>query len=78
LGRPFFAPPGVPADRVKALQEAFVATTKDPEFLAEAAGQKFDIEVTPGPDMAAYVEQLYATPAPLLKRAIEMIARAQK
>jgi tripartite-type tricarboxylate transporter receptor subunit TctC len=78
LGRPFFAPPGVPPDRVKALQDAFVATTKDPEFLAEAAAQKFDIELTPGPDMAAYIDRLYATPAPLLKRAVDMIAHAQK
>jgi tripartite-type tricarboxylate transporter receptor subunit TctC len=78
LGRPFFAPPGVPADRVKALQDAFLATMKDPEFLSEAAGQKFDIEATSGPDMAAYLDRLYATPAPLLKRAIEMITHAQK
>ena len=78
LGRPFFAPPGVPADRVKALQDAFLATMKDPEFLSEAAGQKFEIEATSGPDMAAYLDRLYATPAPLLKRAIEMMAHAQK
>jgi tripartite-type tricarboxylate transporter receptor subunit TctC len=78
LGRPFFAPPGVPADRVKALQDAFAATTKDPEFLIEAAAQKFDIEATSGPDMAAYINRLYATPPPLLKRAIDMMAHAQK
>jgi tripartite-type tricarboxylate transporter receptor subunit TctC len=78
LGRPFFAPPGVPADRTRALQDAFEATTKDPEFLTEAAAQKFEIETTSGPDMAAYIGQLYATPAPLLKRAIDMMARAQQ
>jgi tripartite-type tricarboxylate transporter receptor subunit TctC len=78
LGRPFFAPPGVPADRVKALQDAFAATTKDPEFLMEAAAQKFEIEATSGPDMAAYVDRLYATPAALLKRAIDMMAHVQK
>ncbi|MDB5571546.1 MAG: Tripartite-type tricarboxylate transporter, receptor component TctC, partial [Hyphomicrobiales bacterium] len=30
IGRPFFAPPGVPAERVKALRAAFDATMKDP------------------------------------------------
>ena len=35
-GRPFFVPPGVPADRVQALRRAFDATMKDPEFLADA------------------------------------------
>ena len=78
LGRPFFTPPGVPADRVKTLQNAFMATMKDAEFLAEAAAQKFDIEAISGPDMAAYLDRLYATPAPLLKRAIDMTTQAQK
>src|SRR5204862_8256307 len=35
-GRPFAAPPGVPADRVRALRDAFNATMKDAEFRAEA------------------------------------------
>ena len=34
--RPFVTPPGIPADRLKALQDAFAATLKDPDFLAEA------------------------------------------
>ena len=78
LGRPFFAPPGVPADRAKALQDAFMATMKDPEYLAEAAQFKFDITPIDGAAMASYVDRIYATPAPLLKRAIEMMNQAQK
>ena len=35
-GRPYLAPPGVPADRVQALQSAFDATMKDPDFIAAA------------------------------------------
>ena len=35
-GRPFAAPPDVPADRVQALRAAFNATMKDPGFRAEA------------------------------------------
>ena len=30
MGRPFFAPPGVPADRLAALRRAFELTLKDP------------------------------------------------
>ncbi len=41
--RPFVAPPEVPADRLKALQDAFAQTLKDREFLAEA--EKSDVEV---------------------------------
>jgi len=35
-GRPYLMPPGVPADRVAAMQAAFLATFKDAEFVAEA------------------------------------------
>jgi tripartite-type tricarboxylate transporter receptor subunit TctC len=45
LSRPFAAPPEVPADRAKALQTAFLAAHKDPEFLAEA--ERLDIDVSP-------------------------------
>ena len=45
MGRPFAAPPGVPADRKQALRRAFDATLKDPAFLAEA--EKLKLEVNP-------------------------------
>lgn len=32
-----FAPPGTPDEAVEALRESFIATTKDPEYLEEAA-----------------------------------------
>lgn len=78
LGRPFFAPPGVPADRAKALQDAFMATMKDPQFLAEATQNKFEITPIDGAAMASYVDRIYATPPPILKRAIELMNDAQK
>jgi tripartite-type tricarboxylate transporter receptor subunit TctC len=78
LGRPFFAPPGIPADRAKALRDAFMATMKDPEFVADAKKQYLDINPTSGEDMLKLVNQVHATPEPLLKRAIEITAGAQK
>jgi len=78
LGRPFFAPPGLREDRAKALQAAFSATMNDREFLAEAAQQKFEIMPMLAAAMAGYVDRLYSIPAPLLKRAIDMMNAAQK
>ena len=40
LGRPYAAPPGVPADRVAALRKAFMDTMVDPEFRAEVERAK--------------------------------------
>ena len=45
MARPFAAPPGVPADRAKALQAAFVAAHRDPQFLAEA--EKLGVDISP-------------------------------
>ena len=39
FGRPYVAPPGVPAERVAALRKAFSDTFADAEFLADAARQ---------------------------------------
>jgi len=45
LGRPFFLPPEVPADRVAALRKAFAATMKDPDYIAE--GNKVRLDMNP-------------------------------
>jgi len=45
IGRPFVTAPGVPANRVAALRQAFDETVKDPEFLADA--EKVQIEINP-------------------------------
>ena len=44
LGRPLAGPPGISADRLKALRDALFATMKDPQFLAEATKAGLDID----------------------------------
>jgi len=56
---PYTVPPGLPKDRLKLLQKAFVDTLKDPELLAEAKKSKLDIEVIDGPTIARKLGQLY-------------------
>jgi tripartite-type tricarboxylate transporter receptor subunit TctC len=60
-GRPFFLPPGVPAERVEALRRAFDATMKDKEFLAEADKLKIEVEPLSGEQVADLVKQVSAT-----------------
>jgi tripartite-type tricarboxylate transporter receptor subunit TctC len=69
FGRPYIAPPGVPADRLAALREAFDATMKDPEFLAEAAKAQLPIDPMTGAEFSRIVEKLYEVPEPLVARA---------
>ena len=44
LGHPFATSPGVPAERVKALREAFTDMLKDPDFQRDAANEKLEID----------------------------------
>jgi hypothetical protein len=73
MGRPFFAPPGMPADRVKMMQAAFMATMKDPAFLADAQKQKLDVAPEDGEQLAAYIKKIYATPKPIVDKIAELI-----
>lgn len=69
LGRPYFAPPGVPADRLKILRAGFAATFKDKDFLADAQKMRIDIEPLDGNKVQSLVEKLYASPKALIERA---------
>jgi tripartite-type tricarboxylate transporter receptor subunit TctC len=71
LGRPMLGTPGIPSDRVKILRDAFNATMKDPEFLAELDKRKFDLDPTSGEELDKIVkEAMGQTP--------ETIARLKK
>lgn len=69
LGKIFAAPPGVPAERVKALRDAFDASMKDPELLAEAAKQRIDISPANGAAVASFIAGIYKAPAAVVERA---------
>ena len=69
MGRPYLAPPNVPADRVAALRDAFSATMADKDFRAET--DKLDLEINPvsGSDVEKLVKDIYATPADVVAKA---------
>jgi tripartite-type tricarboxylate transporter receptor subunit TctC len=73
LGRPFVTPPGLPADRLKALVDAYAATMSDPEFKADADKQKLDVTFVPGADLVKILNDLYATPKDLLESAAKLL-----
>jgi len=56
--RPFSGPPGIPADRLKILRDAFNKTMKDPAFLKEAKEAKLIIEAVTGQEIEEYVDQI--------------------
>jgi tripartite-type tricarboxylate transporter receptor subunit TctC len=76
FGRPYLAPPGTPADRVKALRDAFSATVKDQAFLADAKTTHVDIAPLSGERIQAVIEGLFASPRPIIERAAKVTSPA--
>lgn len=76
LGRPFVAPPGVPADRVAALRTAFVATMKDPQFQAEVKKRRLLNMWSTGEEVEAVVKKMLATPKPLIDKTRKVLGYA--
>jgi tripartite-type tricarboxylate transporter receptor subunit TctC len=72
MGRPFLLPPGVPADRVKALRAAFDATMKDPLFLDDAKTQNVEIDPVSGAEINALLDRVYAAPPEMAARVREL------
>jgi len=73
IGRPFVAPPDLPADRLKMLRDAFNATMKDPDFIAEVKKQNLDLEPEDGEHLAALIKKIYATPKPIVEKVSELV-----
>ncbi len=73
LGRPFAAPPDIPPARAKILRDAFDATLRDSEFLAEAAKLRLTIKATSGLEMEKQLAAVYALPKPLIERARQAV-----
>jgi hypothetical protein len=69
FGRPYVLPPGVPADRVAALRQAFTATLNDPALKAEAQHMELDVDSMSGDELQALITKLYALPPNIVTRA---------
>jgi tripartite-type tricarboxylate transporter receptor subunit TctC len=75
LGRPWAGPPGIPADRLKALRDALTATMKDKDFLAEAEKAGLDIDPASPEDVEALLKRFAAFPPEVFRKAQEAIGR---
>ncbi len=74
--RPFVTPPGLPADRLKALQDAFTATLKDPVFLAEAEKNDIEIRYTSPERVAKALDQAFNAPEAVKANALAKLKEA--
>ena len=69
FGRPLALTPDTPADRVKAMRDAFMATMADKDFIAEAGKLNIEIEPVKGEYLQSLARQLVDLPKALAMRA---------
>ena len=67
LGRPMVAPPGVPADRVKILRDAYNQSLRDPDLVAEVNRSKLDMESSTGEEIQSLYKELMTQPREVIE-----------
>jgi tripartite-type tricarboxylate transporter receptor subunit TctC len=77
MGRPFLAPPDIPEERKLALRRAFDLTMSDSAFRADAAKLWLDISPIRGVTIEQFLQDIYETPHPLVRRAAKILAQGR-
>jgi len=75
LGRPLAGPPGIPADRLKALRDGLVAVMKDKEFLADCDKAGLDIDYASPAQVLALLADFAKFPPQIFDKAQKAIGR---
>ena len=55
------------------LRDAFNATMKDPEFIADVEKAKLQLKPETGETLTALIEKIYATPKEVIDRVAQLI-----
>ena len=72
--RPYAMPPGVPLDRVRAVEAAFLKTLKDPEFVADADKTRMTVSPIAGTELHKMFAEGLSMPAALRQKLRPILA----
>ncbi|MGH7845375.1 MAG: hypothetical protein ACREQW_09435, partial [Candidatus Binatia bacterium] len=75
FGRPLLFPPGVGADKVKILRDAFDKALKDPALLAAAEKRKLEIDPTSGAELESLAKDVIDTPPDVVAKMAKMLGK---
>jgi tripartite-type tricarboxylate transporter receptor subunit TctC len=68
------APPDLPPDRAKALQDGFMAMTKDSAFIDEAGRMSLDLSPIDGEAVRRIIAQMSETPKEVIDQFNEIVS----
>jgi hypothetical protein len=76
MSRPFVTSPEVPPERLEALRDAFIMTTKDPDFIEATKSQDVELDPISGAEIDELLRRVFSTPKHVIERAT-IIARSE-
>jgi tripartite-type tricarboxylate transporter receptor subunit TctC len=68
IGRPIVGTPGIPAERVKILRDAFTKAVNDQELVEEAKKKRLELDPVSGEDLQTLAGEIMAQPPEVVER----------
>jgi tripartite-type tricarboxylate transporter receptor subunit TctC len=68
MGRPMLGPPGMPADRLKTLREAFSKTMNDAQFQEEVKKRNYEFQPVTGEELEKMAKEVTSQPPEIIDR----------
>jgi tripartite-type tricarboxylate transporter receptor subunit TctC len=75
LGRPYLLPPGIPAERLKILREAFMKLTADPGFLADVKRRNLEVDPSTGEELEKLAKEVMTQPPEVIERVKKLMGK---
>jgi tripartite-type tricarboxylate transporter receptor subunit TctC len=75
LGRPLTGTPGIPAERVTILRQAFNKMLRDSEFLADIEKRKYELQPVKGEELEAMAKDVIAQPPDVVERMRKLLSK---
>jgi len=75
IGRPVIGPPGIPADRIRLLREAFDKVMNDPSVSAEATKAGWDLRPVSGEKLQGIANEVVAQPPEVIEDLKKILGR---
>jgi len=75
LGRPYLLPPGIAAERLKILREAFIKLMGDPAFLADIKRRGLEVEPSTGEELEKIAKEVMVQPPEVIERVKKLMGK---
>ena len=75
FGRPYLLPPGVAAERLKILREAFMKTMADPAYLADVKKRGLEVEPSTGEELEKLAKEVMSQPPEVIERMKQLMGK---